>query len=97
MLVNTHNPCIDKAFPVFSVSVIVGDFLRFPMSRGHKLGHKLRALHWVRGSVKVRGGYTRSFDSCTQRGRETGPFLCSDVALLTPTTLHPVMTPETND
>ena len=54
MPVNAHNPLIDKAFTVFSVSVIVGGFVGFPLSLGHKLGHKLGALHWVSRSVKVR-------------------------------------------
>jgi hypothetical protein len=44
MPVNTHNPVMDKAFRVFSVSVIVGDFLGFPMSPGHKSGHKFKRL-----------------------------------------------------
>jgi len=38
------NPLIDKAFTVFSVSVIVGDFLQFPMGHRHKSWHKVGRL-----------------------------------------------------
>jgi len=38
MRVNTRFPLSIKALPVFHVSVIVGDFLRFPMAHGHNLG-----------------------------------------------------------
>ena len=35
-----HSPLTIKVFLVFSVSVIVGDFLQFPMSHRHDFGHK---------------------------------------------------------